>query len=188
MVELHFIYVVLYASVAASTLVATLIVWRRRAARGARSLAVLMLGVAIWSGAAAAMWYVPTLGQQVFWVTAENLGLWMVPVGFLRVAFDIAGMERWRAPGRMALISIASFALVNIEWLNPGRLFDKAFVARTMGPYTHFASIPGPLYWAYAAFAYALVFVTCVIRSDIAPSAVLVRLRDIDPFVMLEVY
>ena len=163
MVELHHIYVVLYACVAVLASVVSLIAWRHRVARGAVSLAVLMLGVAIWSGAAAAMWYVPTLGQQVFWVTAENLGLWMVPVGFLRVAFDIAGMERWRAPGRMALISIASFALVNIEWLNPGRLFDKAFVARTMGPYTHFASIPGPLYWAYAAFAYALVFVTCVI-------------------------
>ena len=163
MVELHFIYVVLYAGVAASTLVATLIVWRRRAARGAASLAVLMLGVAIWCGAYAVMWYVPTLGQQVFWETATSLGSWMVPVAFLTLAFTVAGMDRWRTPGRIALIAIASFALNNLEWLNPGRLYDKAFVAQKVGPYTHFAVVPGPLYWAYVVFAYGTVVVALVI-------------------------
>ena len=163
MVELHFIYVVLYAGVAASTLVATLIVWRRRTARGATSLAVLMLGVAIWCGAYAVMWYVPTLGQQVFWERATSLGSWMIPVAFLTLAFSTAGMDRWRTPGRIALISIVSFALDNLEWLNPAHLFDKAFAAQKIGPYTHFAVLPGPLYWAYAVFAYGTAVVALVI-------------------------
>jgi len=162
-VELHFIYVVLYAGVAALTLVATLIVWRRRTARGATSLAVLMLGVAIWCGAYAVMWYVPALGQQVFWERATSLGSWMVPVAFLTLAFTVAGMDRWRTPSRIALIAIASFALDNLEWLNPAHLFDKAFVAQKMGPYTHFAVVPGPLYWAYVVFAYALVTISLII-------------------------
>ena len=165
MVELHFIYVVLYASVAASTLVSTLIVWRRRAARGARSLAVLMLGVAIWSGAYAVMWYVPGLAQQVFWERATDLGSWMVPVALLSLAFSVAGMERWRTPGRIALISIASFALTNIEWLNPAHLYDEVFVAQKLGPYTHFAFVPGPLYWADVVFAYGTVVVALVILA-----------------------
>jgi diguanylate cyclase (GGDEF)-like protein/PAS domain S-box-containing protein len=164
-VELHFIYVVLYASVAASTLVSTLIVWRRRTARGARSLAVLMLGVAIWSGAYAVMWYVPTLGQQVFWERATDLGSWMVPVAFLSLAFTVAGLDRWRTPGRIALIAIASFALTNIEWLNPAHLYDEAFVAQKVGPYTHFAFVPGPLYWADVVFAYGMVVVALVILA-----------------------
>ena len=163
MVELHFVYVALYAVAAVLALVVAVVAWQHRSARGARPLAVLMVGVIIWSGAAAALWYVPTLRQQVFWLSVEDLGIWMIPVGFLTLAFDIAGMDRWLGPGRVALISIVSFALINIEWLNPGRLFDESFVAHAIGSYTQYESIPGPLYWTYVVFAYSMIAVAFVI-------------------------
>ena len=163
MVELHLIYAVLYAAVAVLTTAAASVVWQHRAARGARPIAVFMLGVAIWAAADAAMWYVPTLGQQVFWERAESLGSWIVPVAFLALAFEIAGIGRWLRPSRIGLIAIVSFALSNLEWLNPGRLYDEAFVAHRIGPYTHYAVAPGPLYWLFVAFAYGLVVIALVI-------------------------
>lgn len=159
MVELHHIFVFLYAGVTVLALAVTSVAWRRRAARGAVWLGILMLGIAIWSGATAAMWYVPTLEEQVFWLKVMDLGTWMVPVGVLFLAFDIARMERWRTPRRIALVSIASFALATIEWPNPGRLYATTFVAKTMGPYTHYVAAPGPLYFAFPVFAYALIAV-----------------------------
>lgn len=162
-VELHHIYVVLYTIAAILASVVVLVAWKRRTARGARAIAAVMLGVAIWSAATAVRWYVPTLGQQVFWLNVENLGVWMVPVGFLALALEIAGIERWRTPARIALISITLFVLVNIEWLNPRRLFDTAFVAIRMGSYTHYESVPGPLFWVFIAFAYTLIVVSLVI-------------------------
>ncbi len=163
MVELHHLIVFLYAAVAVLALVVASIAWWRRTAPGGVSVAALMLGVAIWSGSAAVMWYVPTLGQQVFWQRMTGLGTWLVPVAFLTLAFDVARMERWRAPGRIALIAIVSFALDNAEWLNLGRLYEAAFVPRAIGPYTHFELVPGPLYWPFVVYAYALVVVSLVI-------------------------
>ena len=163
MVELHFLYVVLYAAAAVMASIVTLVAWRHRAARGAVPLAVMMLGVAVWSGGYAVMWFMTTLESQAFWERVSSLGSWMVPVGFLTLAFDIAGMKRWRTPGRIALISIASFALNNLEWPNPGRLFVQAFVAEKIGAYTHFAPVLGPLYWVFVAYSYVLIIAATVI-------------------------
>lgn len=163
MVELHNIYVALYASVATVAVVVASVAWIHRAARGARSLTMLMVGVTIWSFSAAMVWLVPTFEQQIFWANAENLGVWMVPVGFLSIAFDMADMHRWQARRRMVLISILSFSLVNMEWLNPGHLFDTAYIPRAVGAHTHYEIVYGPLYWVFIAFAYSLAFVTCLI-------------------------
>lgn len=163
MVELHVIFVVLYAGIAVITAVALLLVWTRRAARGAVPLAAFMIGVVIWSAADAVMWSVPTSAQQIFWERMASLGSWVVPVAFLVLAFDVAGMERWRAPRRVAAIAIASFALNNLEWLNPAHLYDAAFIAHRVGSYTHYALMPGPLYWIFVAFAYTLAVCALVI-------------------------
>ncbi|MCL4368016.1 MAG: EAL domain-containing protein [Actinobacteria bacterium] len=163
MVEQHHIFVLLYASVTVLSLVVASVAWRRRAARGALPLAGLMLGIAIWSGATAAMWYVPTLREQAFWLIAEGLGFWVIPVAVLILAFDIAGIKRWRTPGRIALLSIASIVLANIQWLNPGRSFHMVFVAHTLGPYTYYKAVPGPLYWPFVVFAVATTAVCLVI-------------------------
>jgi PAS domain-containing protein len=122
-----------------------------------------MLGLAVWSGAYAVTWYVPTLAQQTFWLKVTALGSWLVPVRFLTLAFDIARMDRWRTPSRIVPIAIASFALANIEWLNPGQLFDTAFVAHEVGPYTRYVSVPGPLYWVFTVFAFTLIVVAFAI-------------------------
>lgn len=167
MVELHHVYALLYAGAAVLALVVISVAWRRRAARGAAGLGLLMLGIAIWSGGTAVMWNVPALEEQVFWLKVMDLGTWMVPVGALILAFDMARMERWRTPRRIALVSIVSFALANLEWVNPGRLYATAYAAQSIGEYTHYEVVPGPLYWAFPGFAYAVIAVGLLIIFDV---------------------
>jgi len=155
-VELHHIFALLYAAAAALSVAVLVLALRRRAARGALALTVLMLGVAVWSGASAAMWYVPTLGEQVFWLRATFLGVCLVPIAVVGLAFDVAGARRWRTPIHALMVTVA-LAFVSVAWLNPGHLYDAAFVATAIGPYTHFVSTPGPLYIAYNVFAFAAI-------------------------------
>ena len=162
MVELHHIFVLLYAVTAALSLAVFLVAWMRRAARGARSLATLMLGIAVWSAASAAMWYSPTLMEQGFWLGATFLGVWIVPVAVMALAFDVARVER-RRTAIIALLGVVSFAFVGINWLNPGRQYTTGFVAQTMGPYTHYEALPGPLYIAYNVFAFTTIIAGLVI-------------------------
>ncbi len=157
MVELQHIYVVLFVIAAVIAFVLTVLAWRHRSTRGARPLALTTLGVFIWCGASAAMWSAHTMTQQVFWIRSMALGVWMVPVGFLTLALDVAGISRWRTPARTALIAIPPLALANIQWLNPGGLYHAAFVAHEIGARTHYSSIPGPLYWVFIAYTYAML-------------------------------
>lgn len=163
MVELRHIYVLLFTAGAVLALVVASIAWRYRAARGALPLAITMVGASIWSGTDAAMWYATTFEQQVFWLKMCAVGIWMVPVGILALSFEIAGMQQWRSRGRMVLISIPPLVLANLEWLNPGRLFDRAFVPKMIGPYTHYSFVPGPLYWAFVAVSQVMLIIGFVI-------------------------
>lgn len=159
MVELQNVYVVLYLAVGLIALGASWIAWRRRVARGAWGIALLMLGVAIWSGTSAAMWSSTSLEPQVFWLRASALGMWMIPVGVLALGFDIAKMDGWLRLRRFAFLAAVPFVAGNVRWINPGALYDAAFVPEAIGLYTHYASVPGPLYWVFNAIAYGMVAV-----------------------------
>lgn len=156
MAELHHTFALLNAGTAIVALVLVAFAWRRRDARGAGWLAALMLGVAIWSGAAAVMWYVPGQAAQSFWLKATFLGVWMVPVAFLVLALDVAGLSRWRSPIIAFLVTV-SFAFVGAAWLNPGRLYETGLLAQPMGSYTHYQAVPGPLYFGYNVFAFIVL-------------------------------
>ena len=163
MVELHSIYVVLYAVAAVLSAAVTFVAWQHRAARGATSVALMMLGITIWSGCYAAVWSLQSRGPQIFWGRVTGLGSWMVPLGFLTLAFDIARMERWRTPYRIGLIAAGSFLIDNVEWVNPGGLFPEPFIAHRIGTFVHYAIVPSPLYWMFVIYAFALIGVAAVI-------------------------
>ena len=163
MLELHDIYTALYATAAVLSLAVAFAAWRRRAARGASWVAVLMIGIGIWSATSAAMWQATGLDAQSFWLKTNALGVWMVPLAVLMIALDVAGLDRWVNPTTVATVGMVSLGLDNIEWLNPAQLYDAAFVVRTVGPYVHYQAVPGPLYWTNSAFAFSVMGIGLVI-------------------------
>jgi len=170
-VALHDIFVILYASVAVLAIAVTLVAWRHRAARGAVSVAALMLGVMIWAGAYAVMWSTTTFDQQALWEKVTSLGSWIVPVAFLTLAFDLARMERWRTPAPVTVVAIASFVLNNLEWINPAGQFNVGYVAQAIGPYTYYQPIRGPLYWTFIVYAYVLIIAAAIILLRVSLSS-----------------
>lgn len=168
MLELHDIFMMLNAGVSVLAFAVTYVAWRRRAARGAVWIAVTMLGVAIWSGAAAVMWSVSTIGGQVFWLKATFFGVSMVPVGWLMLTLVIARMERWHSLRIVASLFSMAAAMLVIRLLNPGEMYDVAFTARPMGSFTHYQPVPGPLYDAYNVFAFSVVGIGLLVLVRVA--------------------
>ncbi len=127
----------------------------------------MLVGVAIWSGAYAVMWSATGMESQLFWEKMTSLGSWMVPVGFLALAFDVAGMDYWRNRRRIAVFAVVGFALNNLEWVNPGGLYVTNVESTLIGSYTHFSPVWGPLFWVFAAYAYALVLAASLILMHV---------------------
>jgi diguanylate cyclase (GGDEF)-like protein/PAS domain S-box-containing protein len=163
MVALHDIIAVLYAGVALISLVAMAVaLWHRRA-RGAVSIAMMMLGVANWSAATAVAWLNPSLEHQAFWSKMMDFTNWMVPFGFFTLGVSIARVERWRRPGIVLALALPIAFIDNLEWLNPGGLYYLGFIPVAVGDFTRYVAVPGPLYWAWVLPAYVLVFTSLVL-------------------------
>ncbi len=127
----------------------------------------MLAGVAIWSGAYAMMWSATGMESQLFWERMTSLGSWMVPVGFLALALDVAGMDYWRTRRRIAVFAVAGFALNNLEWVNPGGLYVTSIESTLIGPYTHFSPVWGPLFWVFVVYAYGLVLIASLILMHV---------------------
>jgi diguanylate cyclase (GGDEF)-like protein/PAS domain S-box-containing protein len=157
--ELHVIYALVYAVAAAIGLAICVSAWFHRRSRGALPVAFMMLGVTIWSAAAAMFWYVEPISQQIFWSKMRSLGVWMVPVGFLALGLAMANETKWLRPSRLVPISAVMFLVSNAEWPNPGNAFF-AYTPVPMGEIVRVVPVPGPLFWVLAGASYALVSVS----------------------------
>ena len=156
MVELHHVYVVVFGITAALSLVVALFAWQQRNDFNAAALTALMLGVTLWCGAEAFLWWVPSLEQQQFWLAMTYPGVFVVVMALIVFAFEIAGMAEWQTPKRILLIAIAPATMAVVAMTNPGGLVYRSFVAQQMGPHTHYATQGGSLFLLYLAVTYAL--------------------------------
>ncbi len=157
MVELHRVYVTVFAATSVLSLAVAWLAWRRRHEFRAMALTAFMLGVTVWCGTEAVLWWVPTLAEQKFWLAMTYPGVSIVVVAMLVFAFDIAGMERWRTRKRIALISIAPVVLCVVAMTNPGGLFNTTYVAQVIGPYTHYDQQAGSAFWVYLIVMYGML-------------------------------
>ncbi len=156
MVELHHVYVVVFGITAVLSLVVALFAWQQRNDFNATALTALMLGVTLWCGAEAFLWWAPSLDQQKFWLAMTYPGVFVVVMALIVFAFEIAGMAEWRTPKRILLVAIAPATMAVVAMTNPGGLVYTSFVAQQMGPHTHYATQGGPLFLLYLAVTYAL--------------------------------
>jgi diguanylate cyclase (GGDEF)-like protein/PAS domain S-box-containing protein len=93
-------------------------IWRRRSAPGAVSLMVHMLGLALWSGAIAAMWLSTSLHSQLFWLNLSALGVVLIPITFLTFSLQIARKEKYLTRRLMILLTIEPLVGLLLLWTN----------------------------------------------------------------------
>lgn len=93
-------------------------IWRLRHAPGAISLFVHMLGLAIWSGANAAMLLSTSLHAQLFWLNFAALGLAIIPFTFFTFSLQVARNEQPLTRRLAFLLALEPLAGLLLVWTN----------------------------------------------------------------------
>lgn len=135
-----------------------LLLWRRRGAPGVRPLAVLMLGVALWSLAYAVSLAQVTLSAQLLWINLCYLGIGLVPASWLAFAFEYVGQGAWLSRRRLALLAIEPLLTLALALTNDLHLlFRTQARLRDVGTYLVLESVLGPAFWLHTAYSYLLI-------------------------------
>lgn len=93
-------------------------IWRLRHAPGAISLFVHMLGLAIWSGANAALWLSTSLRAQLFWLDFAALGLAIIPFTFFTFSLQVTRNEQTLTRRLAFLLALEPLAGLLLVWTN----------------------------------------------------------------------
>jgi diguanylate cyclase (GGDEF)-like protein/PAS domain S-box-containing protein len=129
------------------------IAWRRRAAPGARPLALLMLGLGIWAGGYAGQWAASTLDTLVFWQNLTYLGVVMVPATFPAFALQYTrGSARLGWPWLLALAAEPALTLL-LFWTSG--LVHTGFYLDRLNSYIVIGWERGPWFWVNLIYTYA---------------------------------
>jgi len=146
----------------ASALVAAWIAvyaWRRSVIPGARAFALLQFSVMAWSLVGVATHLSPSLTGKLFWTNAQYVWVALVPFFWLLFVLVYTGHERLLTLRNVAALSIHPVMLQVLVWANPAGLFRKAVWLESCGGLTIMGNELGPLFWAHAAYSYALLLV-----------------------------
>jgi PAS domain S-box-containing protein len=134
-----------------------LLLWRRRGAPGVVPLAVLMLGVALWSLAYAFSLAQVTLSAQLFWVNMCYLGIGLVPASWLAFALEYVGLGAWITRRRLALLAIEPLLALTLALSNDlHMLFRSQVRLLDVGTYLVLESVLGPAFWLHTIYSYLL--------------------------------
>lgn len=74
--------------------------------KGQKFLTAMMLGAAVWTGGAAFENSFPLLSTKIFWANIQFLGGLSIPVSFLLLSLQYAGLDRWISKKEIFLLSI----------------------------------------------------------------------------------
>jgi diguanylate cyclase (GGDEF)-like protein len=147
----HFqiLYVAVFAGTAFLALTLAWVLWKQRQAFQATAVVALMLGVAGWCAAEAAVWLMPTQPLQVAMIRLVYVGASVVAVSYLVFALQIAGMRSWLVLRSILVVSFVPVLMCVLVVLNPGGLAETSYEAEVVGSYTHYVARYGPLLWVY---------------------------------------
>jgi PAS domain S-box-containing protein len=158
-IGLQFIPYILALVVTAFLLVPlALLLWRRRAAPGVKPLAVLMLGVALWS-----LTYAISLAQlaqsaQLFWINMSYLGIGLVPTSWLAFALEYIGLGAWLTRRRLALLAIEPLLVLALALTNDLHLLFRTQVRLVdVGTFLVLETVLGPAFWLHTVYSYLLL-------------------------------
>lgn len=146
----------LIAALVSAFFAATL--WPRRTAPGAISLFIHMLGLAIWSGANAAMWLSTSLRVQLFWLNLSALGILLTPATFLVFSLQVSHHERLLTRRLMFFLIIEPLIGLCLVWTN--NLHHLVYSPPQFWKTNGLAELhwsPGPFIAVDAAYSYILI-------------------------------
>lgn len=130
-------------------------IWRRRAAVGASSAALLLFSVTIWSFAYAMELASSEKAMMRFWLRIEYLGIAFLPLWIIRFALQYSGHDEWLTRRNMVLFSIIPVITLVLNWTNEWhRLFYSAIDVDKSKGMAVLALAKGPWYWVHIACVY----------------------------------
>lgn len=98
--------------------VLALYAWTRRGAAGARTLAVLMAGVAVWALGYALESGAAGVGAKIFWAKVQYFGICTVPAAWLAFCVRYTGRDGWLTRRNLALLAALPLVTLALVWTN----------------------------------------------------------------------
>ncbi|MDP9411368.1 MAG: ATP-binding protein [Actinomycetota bacterium] len=146
---------VLLAAAAVSAALA-IYVWRRRDARGAGAVMLMMLAVVVWSLGYAFEIGAAGLGTKVFWAKLEYLGIVTVPFAWFVFAVRYTCRDRWITRRNLALLAVVPLATLLLVATNEAH--GLVWSRTALDPSGRFLALDyGAWFWVYLAYSYALL-------------------------------
>ena len=134
------------------------IAWRRRSARGAKSLVIIMSAAMLWSITYAIRWMARDYSSQLFWLDATYFGVVIAPTAFLVLALDFTDRFYFLTDRIRVGLSIIPILTILILWTYPWHgLFYN-------GLRTGDAILNGGVwFWVFIIYTYLILLLASII-------------------------
>jgi len=161
---MHYQYVPYLWFLVASALISAVLgihAWRHRTVPGATPFAFLMLVAVLWAVENALEMAGTDLPTKLFWANAQYLCYGALPIGWLALALQYTGRDRWLTRRNLALLSVEPLITVVLVWTNDLHgLMRRNVYLDTSGPFPVIGKTFGPWFWVHAAYTYPLLLLT----------------------------
>jgi signal transduction histidine kinase len=139
-----------------------LLAWRARPRPGATWLSLLMTAVLWLVGCRLGLYLSATDAARTTWISLEWIGTGFIPAFWLLFALAYTGHDRYLRTPVVAGIAVVPVLTALFALTNPAHhLMRLSFETVSVGGLTTVASVRGPWFWVYAAYAYT-VAVLCL--------------------------
>ena len=121
-------------------------------------LSLLLLSMAIWSGAYSTRWMDISIGAKIFWFNIMFAGVASLPTLFLLFAITCTHNDSILTRRNRFLLSIHPVALVSLQWTNPyHHLLYLSLKTVQVNGFMRMEYIRGPLYSVSVIYAYMII-------------------------------
>ncbi len=128
----------------------------RLAQRGATSLVIMFVGVALWVGSDLIQFFSGPEPQAWGGMTIRLIGVEVTVIGILLLGLEYTGRDRYITRGLLAVLAVQPLVVVGLS-LSPYQylLFEAQPAAETLWGYE---LLPGPLWIGHVLYSYGLVY------------------------------
>jgi len=136
----------------------TVLAWRQRPKPGATAFAALMAAGTWWVATSSLGLFTTDPGRRLLLHRLEWLGLVVIPVAWLLFALEYTSRDEYVTKRAVALLGFVPGVTLGVVWA--GTPADLVYAGRTVNVYGTISIVEvtyGPWFWAYTAYAYALL-------------------------------